>query len=163
MLSWFGVELPATFTGFGGMLIDGLVNGLGGAMSMLIEKVRELGSSVAETVKSALGINSPSRVFMDIGGYIMQGLTLGLSAAGSGPLAAVRQIGGTLAAAGALAMNSTQPALTAQAPGAAAIMINIYAAPGMDEKAVAELVARKIQDFQFTAAARERSRLTDVD
>jgi hypothetical protein len=33
----------------------------------------------------------------------------------------------------------------------------------MNERALAELVARKIREAQLTAAARARSRLTDAD
>ncbi|MDR0702606.1 MAG: hypothetical protein LBF61_09430 [Azoarcus sp.] len=61
-------------------------------------------------------------------------------------------------------MTPAQPALAAQTPATGGgVTINVYPAPGMDEKALAELVARKIQDTRLTDAARGRSRLTDAD
>ncbi|MDR0233372.1 MAG: hypothetical protein LBI31_00955, partial [Zoogloeaceae bacterium] len=177
VLSWFGVDLPDTFTGFGKMLIDGLIAGVMGAAGFLMEKVKSLGESVAGAVKSALGISSPSKVFAQIGGYSMAGLEQGLANTADGPLAYVKKFAGTMATAGALAVGPVMsPLAHAAAPGmavgaagasggvaAATYQITINAAPGMDEAKLAELVAKKIEEVERNKAARARSRLTDAE
>jgi hypothetical protein len=113
-------------------------------------------------------------VFAQIGGFSMEGLEQGLSAAAAGPLAFVRQLGGAIAAAGSLSLAASGPAMAASAPvpaagtiaapaGMSAITINVYPAPGMDEAALASLVAQKLQEARLADAARGRSRLTDAD
>lgn len=42
-------------------------------------------------------------------------------------------------------------------------VIHITAAPGMDEKALAEVFARRMREYEWNAAARIRSSLTDSD
>jgi TP901 family phage tail tape measure protein len=168
VLSWFGFDLPAKFSEFGMRIIQGIGAGLESAKAWLLERINSIAALLPDSVRSALGIASPSRVFMDIGAFTMQGLSQGLAAASAGPLAAARQIAGSLAAAGTLAMAPAQaamPVTAAQAPtaGGAPITVNVYAAPGMDEKALAELVAQKIKEAQLTAAAHGRSRLSDSD
>jgi hypothetical protein len=49
------------------------------------------------------------------------------------------------------------------AGGAVTINITINPAPGMDEQALAALVAEKLREAQWQAQARSRSRLADAD
>ncbi|WBX38985.1 phage tail tape measure protein [Acinetobacter schindleri] len=78
VMSWFGIELPAKFTGFGGMLIDGLVNGIKSGFSKLKTIWAEVTSYIPSYFKSEQKIKSPSRVMAGLGGHIMSGLGLGL-------------------------------------------------------------------------------------
>jgi hypothetical protein len=94
----------------------------------------------------------------------------------TGPLSAVKSLVETFAAAGSVtpvvnlpvmaSLNLTAPAGTGGASGGmanATITVNVYPSPGMDEKALAELVAQKIAESQRRAAASRRSLLTDSD
>lgn len=78
VLSWFGIELPAKFTGFGTMLIDGLIKGI---MSGF-EKLKTVWASITNYIptffKKEQEIRSPSRVMARLGGHIMGGLNVGL-------------------------------------------------------------------------------------
>ena len=89
VLSWFGISLPATFTGFGQMIIQGLWNGL----KAKFEEVKGWFSGMAGWFGSVFqyknDMHSPSRLFMGFGGYMMQGLQIGLANAASRPLATI--------------------------------------------------------------------------
>lgn len=79
VLSWFGIDLPAKFTGFGAMILDGLKNGIMSRISAVTEAVSGASQAVIAKAKGVLGIHSPSRVFMGLGGYTMEGLALGIT------------------------------------------------------------------------------------
>ena len=96
VLSWFGVSLPATFTGFGRMIIQGLVNGIVAAGSAVRTTLINIIQGGISGVKTLLGIKSPSRVFMGIGGFVTQGLDIGLSRGQNRPLATVRSLASNL-------------------------------------------------------------------
>lgn len=120
VMSYFGTELPATFTGFGGMILDGLLNGISAKLGAAKDKIVGVGQSVKGWFKETLGINSPSKVFTQYGDDTMAGLANGL-AKNHDPEQQVTGMANKLKAAGAaLAIGAT--ALPAAAlPAAAAI------------------------------------------
>lgn len=79
VLSYFGVELPGKFTEFGGMIIDGLVNGIGNALSAAKESIIGVGTSIKSWFTETLGIQSPSRVFIGYGANISEGAAIGIA------------------------------------------------------------------------------------
>ena len=89
VMGWFGVTLPATFTGFGSMIISGLVNGITSGASRVVSAIKNMAVSAIDTAKSAFGINSPSRVFKKIGGGLTHGLDLGVIKGATRPLATI--------------------------------------------------------------------------
>ena len=88
VLSWFGVDLPAKFTGFGAMILEGLKNGILSKVNAVKEAITGAVSGVIDKARGLLGIHSPSRVFMGIGGYTMQGMANGIANANNLPVAA---------------------------------------------------------------------------
>lgn len=90
VLSWFGIELPAKFTGFGAMILDGLKNGILSRVQAVKDAISSAVSGIIEKAQGLLGIHSPSRVFMGIGDYTMQGMALGIAAANNLPLIATK-------------------------------------------------------------------------
>lgn len=58
--------------------IQGFINGVRQKMSEALNVARDMANSVANTVKSALNIQSPSRVMRELGGYVGEGLALGI-------------------------------------------------------------------------------------
>lgn len=91
-LSYLGVDLPAKFTDFGGMLMQGLANGIKNAAGAVKGAVVGAADSSIGWFKEKLGIHSPSRVFAELGGHTMAGLEQGLQAGERGPLS---QLGST--------------------------------------------------------------------
>lgn len=157
-------------------IVNGIVAGLNAATLGMLGVVAGVAKSMWDTFAGVLGIHSPSRVFAELGGDTMAGLDQGLRAGKSGPLAAVSGMGKQLAAAGALTMGmgagsalaiDNRPPLAAYGPGAAVaaapsnITINVQAGPGMDEAALAKLVAREVQRITSQQAASGRSLLAD--
>ncbi len=122
VMSYFGVELPSTFSGFGGMLISGLVSGIGNALGSAKESVIGIGTSIKGWFTETLGIHSPSRVFMGYGENISEGAALGISGqAGLVRDAALGMANGSRVPMGApdMAAVSRAAALSGGGPGAA--------------------------------------------
>lgn len=81
VLSWFGVDLPAKFTGFGQMIIDGLINGIKSKFEGLKSIWATINSWMPDFTRKTMVIRSPSRVMAGLGGHIMSGLGVGLDKA----------------------------------------------------------------------------------
>lgn len=178
VLSYFGVDIPAKFTDFGGMLMDGLVNGITAGLGRVKDAITGAGGAAIDWFKQKLGIHSPSRVFAELGGFTMQGLEKGLLSGQSGPLGAVLGLGKQLAAAGAItfgaagsaiAMDNRPPLGSQSAPRAAQVQplppihIHVHPTPGMDEQQLARLVATEVAKIQRAQQARSRSALSDQE
>jgi hypothetical protein len=80
LVEWFQ-ELPMRFLEFGRNIITGLWDGLRAAWDefSIVDTVRGWGSNIAGSFASALGIESPSRVFHEFGRNIGQGLHDGIT------------------------------------------------------------------------------------
>ena len=76
----FGIGSPSTiFEEYGGFLIEGLKNGLLGAVKGVGSWVdTHVTGPILGAFKNLLGINSPSKVFDEYGGYLMEGLENGI-------------------------------------------------------------------------------------
>lgn len=59
-------------------IIGGIVNGINNAKNAVVNLMRNLASSCLDTVKSFLGINSPSRKFAEVAKFMMLGMSKGL-------------------------------------------------------------------------------------
>lgn len=59
-------------------LVKGFTNGISSALSWVGQKAREIAEKAKSAAESALGIKSPSRVFMKIGRYVDEGFVKGL-------------------------------------------------------------------------------------
>ncbi|MDO8591499.1 MAG: phage tail tape measure protein [bacterium] len=78
VLSWFGIELPAKFSEFGGNLLSGLVSGITNGLGAVKTAIVNVADSTVGWFKEKLGIHSPSRVFNVLGGFISQGAAGGI-------------------------------------------------------------------------------------
>lgn len=88
VLSWFGIDLPAKFTGFGAMILEGLKNGILSKVNAVKDAISSAVSGVIEKAQGLLRINSPSKVFMGLGNSTMHGMALGIQNANSLPMTA---------------------------------------------------------------------------
>lgn len=71
-------NLGSSLVSAGKNLIQGLVNGITSMASSVAQKARDVVKGAINAAKNALGINSPSRVFMEIGKFTTEGLAVGL-------------------------------------------------------------------------------------
>lgn len=65
-------------------IMKGMISGVESMASSLASKARDIVKSAIAAAKSALGINSPSKVFMEIGMFTGKGLEIGLDQSASG-------------------------------------------------------------------------------
>lgn len=177
LMGYFGVELPAKFTDFGGMILDGLVNGIKNKLGAVKTAISGVGDSTVGWFKEKLGIHSPSRVFAELGGFTMQGLEQGLTGGQGGPLGAVTAMAKQLAAAGAVSFGMSgqamamdnRPPLSAAASSAPMVVqgdtyqITIQAAPGTDTAGLRQMLNQLLDERERGKAARVRSALGDQD
>ena len=176
VLSYLGIDLPNRFTEFGGMIINGLVNGLYAGLGKVKNAINSIGDSTINWFKEKLDIHSPSRVFVRLGNFTMQGLTQGLVEGGKGPLNAISQLGKQLTATGVLALGTlSTPALAVDmrppiSPPAPSTYdsndhyeINIHPTPNMDAQAIARAVRAELSRIKSEKAVRMRSKLGDLE
>lgn len=71
-------ELPAIMLEIGGDIMQGLKDGIKNKIGSVKEAITETAGGLVTAIKGKLGIQSPSRVFMQIGDFIMQGLGIGI-------------------------------------------------------------------------------------
>ena len=81
------------FKAAGYNLIDGLKQGIKNAAYLVTSAVKSVGDDAIYTVKSVLGIASPSKVFAEIGRYVDEGLAGGISSYASKVDDAVEDVG----------------------------------------------------------------------
>lgn len=176
------LRLATAFYDAGAQVMAGFANGITSGLGRVRDAVTGAAGAAVTWFKEKLGIHSPSRVFAELGGFTMAGLERGINQGQGGPMSAIARITQALASVGAGVAVGTTPAVAAvkfdtrppvsamagtAAPApvqqAAPITINVYAAPGMDEREIARLVDEKLRQAETQRAARDRSRLTDRD
>ena len=190
-----GISIPEGFSNFGSMIVDGIIGGITGKLGELRDSITGMASNAMGWFKDVLDINSPSRVFAEFGGNITQGLSGGIEDDADNPLKQVRGLANNLRnAAGGLMLGAglattasaanidtsavqidARPPLQSHASAAPSgglvihggINIEVHAAPGMDEQALArmvnEQVQRALQDAERRAAAASRRNFYDND
>ncbi|MDL0419696.1 tape measure protein [Caldibacillus thermoamylovorans] len=83
-----GIDL----TKIGKNIIQGLINGITGMASAVVDKVKDIGNSISKTFKKVLGIHSPSRVMEDLAKYVPLGAIKGIESMKSDVLAATDKL-----------------------------------------------------------------------
>jgi TP901 family phage tail tape measure protein len=116
VLNYLGVDMPARFTEFGGMIISGLVNGLTAGFGAVKDAISSIGTSTIGWFKEKLGIHSPSRVFAELGGFTTEGLAQGLDRGAKQPLDAVAKMGQELSKAGSFELRAAALQLEGSRP-----------------------------------------------
>ncbi|MDC7831623.1 phage tail tape measure protein [Pseudomonas benzopyrenica] len=180
VMNYFGVELPAKFTDLGGMMMQGLVNGITSGLGAVKNAVMGAGESAINFFKEKLDIHSPSRVFASLGEFTMQGLAIGLGKGEGSPLAQIADTAKRIASAGAVALGvgtaatpalangitfDDRPAMSAAAPaaptGGDTYHFHFAAAPGQDPQALERQIRGIMARIESEKAARGRSSLKD--
>lgn len=97
-VSGFFSGLVGRFAAFGGMIIDGLVNGIRAKIGAAVAAVQGLGARIksAFTGAKSMDIHSPSRVFKRYGGFIAEGLAIGVNGSAARPVGRIAQLAGSM-------------------------------------------------------------------
>lgn len=106
------IALKDRFFQAGADLMAGLADGVTSRVAALRDTVVGVASSVAQWFKEVLGINSPSKVFIEYGGWISEGAAIGMQKGQHLAAAAAVSLAATTAAPMAVAADSAlaQPA-----------------------------------------------------
>lgn len=179
VMNYFGVDMPAKFTDFGSMLMQGMVQGITNGLAAVKGAITGAADSTVGWFKEKLGIHSPSRVFAELGGFTMQGLEQGLVDGQGSPLGAVTSMAKQLAAAGAVTLGMAGPALAmdnraplspvpaagnrAAATSLPPVTVNVYPSAGMNEQQLAQLVGQKVAEAMRASQIQNRSSLSDQE
>lgn len=169
--------LGQKFLQIGADMINGLVLGITGRLAAVRDAVVGAAESVSGWFKETLGINSPSRVFIEHGGWISEGAAIGiergkkmaataavgLAAATTAPMGMAAEQAPTLAADNGLAATAS-PGAAAPAPVASSTYnITINATPGMDAQAIADAVRTELDKRERTQRSRVYSQMSDME
>ena len=166
--AWLG-SLPSRFYQFGVAMIQGLLNGVTSRLAALRDRIMGVGQQISSWFRSTLGINSPSRVFMQYGGHLTEGLALGVQRGERAPIDRVLGMAGRLTAALAVGAASVPaaaggPAGTASGAGGRGgntYHFHIAQQPGQSSQDLARAIANEIDRRERSAAAAARSSYFD--
>ncbi|MGE8567993.1 MAG: phage tail tape measure protein [Achromobacter sp.] len=134
-LGTLGIELPGSFTKFGSMLIQGLINGITNMGGALKESISNIGTGIVGWFKEKLGIRSPSRVFAEMGGFVSEGAAVGIEDRQPAAVKAAQALAASVAIGGAMS-----PSSAALVPSAA--VLPPTAAMASDGSALARIDSR---------------------
>jgi hypothetical protein len=176
VLSWFGVELPQKFSGFGSMLIDGLINGIKSGFAKLKSVWSEVTDHIPNVFTKRMDIHSPSRVMAALGGHVMGGIRVGLEQGFPGLKDKFNQVlnvfnpnastAEKINVAPALAKISPAPQFSGSSRGDVivqgdTITIHLHAAPGQNLQQLQNMVESVLNKRDQQKQARIRSSFLD--
>ena len=67
-----------SFTGIGGNVVSGIIRGINDKAPSLMKRAASLAAGIAQTVRGALNVNSPSKVMIPLGQAVAEGMEVGL-------------------------------------------------------------------------------------
>ena len=147
--------VKSQFFAAGSELINGLVEGVSAKLASARDTVVALGTSIKGWFKSALGINSPSRVFMGYGDNIVEGAVIGIQR--STPMAA-QAVSGMVSAA-AVGARATPLALQTPALQGQAQRMQTSALQGQAQRMQAPVLQGQAQQMQAPVLQGQAQRL----
>lgn len=166
VFDWF-TDMPARFMEMGGLVIDGLVDGIKGAAGAVKDAVVNTANSVVGWFKGILRIESPSKVFMAAGLNISEGAAIGITNGLPRVKRATEALGNEarprFTADTRSPIGSIAAAAAARAPvtyGGDQITINIIGT-GLNAQEVAQAVDAKLRQRDQAKAASRRSSYYD--
>lgn len=178
IITWFQ-ELPARIlsavtglgervAGIGRDIITGLMNGIKEKGGDLVKGVKDTVGGAIQGVKDFLGIQSPSRVFMEIGRFSGEGLTVGLDAESTSVAKAAEQLAAAAvpkpvqgdAAAQAAAEAARRKAAAAVG---ASMSAGVQSAPTIDTQAMTTVNAQQLAVLRALLAATEAGKEINLD
>ena len=142
--------LPDKFLSIGKDIITGMWNGIQNKTQWLKDKVSSLGTTVTNAVKKALGIKSPSRVFMGLGAFTAEGFGIGfedtMQDVESDMKDSINGLTGSMSA--NISANGTGASmLNGSTYNGGAININVYGAEGQNVDDLAKQIAYRLEEM----------------
>lgn len=89
-------SIPAAMAEIGGQIVDGLWQGIQAKWESVKAGVSGLAGSLVDSVKSTLGIHSPSKVMHAIGEFVVQGLQNGMASLSGSAVAQAGELAGRI-------------------------------------------------------------------
>lgn len=167
--------LYGRFSQMGLHLLQGLGRGILSGVGWVLKLVGNVAASIGNRFAQAMGIRSPSRVFMSYGGHLMSGLHNGIDADADAPVRRIARL--SRDATRALAIGAAAPAL---AVGAAPLSSNQGSGPGaamapagartytfhisgsaVEGEAIADKIREVLREIDREDAANNRSAFAD--
>lgn len=159
-----GARMRAT----GAAIIDGLLSGIESRFAALLGLAKRVAGALPDTVRRALGINSPSRVFAKIGHGTAAGMALGIERGAGMPVRAMEALQGRVqgagrrvTGAGAGALPALRPAFAGAAAGGGDTYTFNFHGPVSDPDAIQRAIRDALDAAGRRQAARGRSGLRD--
>ena len=146
----------------GAAIVQGMANGITSRITAVRDAVSMAAGDAVDLFKEKLGINSPSRVFMQLGSYVGEGAALGIQQ-GAGMVRTAALGIATATMVPMAAMGAPASAGPGAAGGASTYQITINAAPGMDAQALARAVSSELDRRECERASSRYSRMSDID
>lgn len=142
--------LPDKFLSIGKDIITGMWNGIQNKTQWIKDKVASLGTTVTNAVKKALGIKSPSRVFMGLGAFTAEGFGIGfedtMQDVESDMKDSINGLTGSMSA--NISANGTGASmLNGSTYNGGAININVYGAEGQNVDDLARQIAYRLEEM----------------
>ena len=142
--------LPDKFLSIAKDCIVGMWNGIQNKTQWLKDKVASLGTTVTNAVKKALGIKSPSRVFMGLGAFTAEGFGIGFEESmqdvESDMKDSINGLTGSMSA--NISANGTGASmLNGSTYNGGAININVYGAEGQNVDDLARQIAYRLEEM----------------
>lgn len=160
-INTFLAGLAGKFFNYGAQAIWGLIKGIVSVQAQATKAILGVAERIGSSFAGALGIKSPSRLFMAYGGHIAEGLAIGMESNARRPIRASGRLAAGVAGAGALALAGPAFARPGGSPQSTAstapvtINITVQQNAGEDGEALARRVADLIK--RESAAARRGS------
>lgn len=147
-------EIPGKLADVGQSIMRGLADGIQAGIRWVRDKIAQVTAMIPDTVKSILGISSPSKVMAGIGRNVVDGLASGIRSAL--PTLA-RSMSGVAATVTAItpglgldlsASASTAQAMTAASSGARVVNVNVSVGPASDPAEVGRQVVKAVRSYE---------------
>lgn len=130
----------------GSNIISGIVNGINSAGHWIWDTLHQWAQNAWQNVKNFFGISSPSKLMeQTVGRWIPLGMAEGIEAEGDSVVDAMNDIAAEASTAidTDFKYNATVDPIGG-APADSGITINVYPSPGMDERALADMVQQRL-------------------
>ena len=166
-LASLGSALPQQFADLGSFLVDGLINGILGKLGQLRDTVLGAADSAASWFREKLGLGAS--VAIQAGQSGARAATLAVAGAAMVPAGAQAGLdpaglpGPSAALAPLRAPAAPAPGGGGAAAGNTTYQVTIQAPPGLDERALARLVAQELERLEQRTSFQRRSSLQDLN
>lgn len=168
-MDWFA-GLEDKFAGFGGKMIDALINGIREKMNQARQVLSDLGAEAIAAFKETMGIASPSKVMARMGDETVNGLVQGVTRSAPGAQNLLNKQTQRLAGVALLTAAAAPAAASNTTPGAAQgvvihisapLEINLPAGAVIDPEHLRRIIREEGERHASRVAAAARAKLGD--